>query len=144
MARRVEVESKSMLATGAVWIARHERVHWACLQFHCFSSRARLAVTSSCGGHRAEENARLKYCFTDLYEDHVQMKYRQLYLIIIAECKGCDVLLIVLKWKWNTVNWAKQTLWWRKNDKSQWNEQWFSAIKHKNTRSRAPINLKLL
>lgn len=50
VARRVEVESKSMLATGAVWMALHERVHWACLQSHCFSSRARLAVTSSCVG----------------------------------------------------------------------------------------------
>lgn len=48
MARSVEVQSKVILATGTVWMAFQERVHWACLQSHCFSSRALLAVTRSC------------------------------------------------------------------------------------------------
>lgn len=47
-------------------------------------------------GHRAE-NTHLKFSFTDLNKDAVQLKYWQLYLIVIAECKRCDIFLIILK-----------------------------------------------
>lgn len=111
VARRVEVESKVILATGAVWMALHERVHWACLQSHCFSSRARLAVTSSCGG-TSSRNTRLKTSFTKLNKVPVELKHWELYLIVTAECKTCNVFLIVLKLQRTIVesankNWSK-------------------------------------
>lgn len=48
-------------------------------------------------GHRAEEDTRLKSSFTNLNNDPVHLRYRQFYLIITAQCKRCNVFLIILK-----------------------------------------------
>lgn len=72
VARRVEVESKVILATGTVWMALQERVHWACFQSHCFSSRALLAVTSSCGGTQSRHthtHTHIEYSFTGRFDE---------------------------------------------------------------------------
>lgn len=52
VANSVEVESKTMVATGAMCTAFHVRTHLFSRQFHCFSSRARLPVTRTYGKAR--------------------------------------------------------------------------------------------
>lgn len=101
VAKRVDVESKLILATGTVWMALQERVHWACFQSHCFSSRARLAVTSSCDGTQQRNITILNTLSqADGFKWHRNRFYLSylFYLIITAECERCDVLLIILKW----------------------------------------------
>lgn len=133
VARRVEVESKSMLATGAVWMARHERVHWACLQSHCFSSRTLLAVTSSCGG----TPGRRKRTFWIFFRRRMQGSFSTEAALPHHHCwvrrMWCPLDHPEITVKYSEM--GKRSLRWCKKKKKShhciWKVQWCSAIKHK-------------